>query len=166
MSGELTPRREVAMRENDSGLTLLEVMVTITVFGILCAMAIPGWRMYERSAGQKGTAQQTTALLRSVAQRAIAEDTAYCARFTSSAVALWRNTCGTGTSLGNLVTAQSNSSFASASFTQSDGVTVAADLYFYPRGEATAGSVQVTRPSTSKVYTISVQGLSGHVTLA
>lgn len=151
----------------EAGVTLVELMVTVALFGILSAIAIGGWRTYTNSSSELGTAQTAVSSLRSVAQRAVDEDTTYCVRFSTSAgtATLWRTGCGTGTSLGTLFKACSACQFGTASFTQSSGGT-AADVSFYPRGAATPGTVTITRTSSSKSYTVTVQALTGHVSYA
>jgi prepilin-type N-terminal cleavage/methylation domain-containing protein len=148
-------------------VTLIELMVTLSLFGILSVMAVAGWRSYTNSSSELGSAKQAVTTLRSVAQRAIAEDTSYCLRFSTSAgtATLWRTACGTGTSLGTVLTAPSSCQFTAASFTQTSGGT-AADLYFYPRGAATPGNVTIARTGSSKTYTVTVQALTGHVSYA
>jgi hypothetical protein len=52
--------------------------------------------------------------------------------------------------------------FTNPRFTQPDDTT-GAIAYFYARGAATPGTVQVGRTHSSKLYTITVEGLTGRV---
>ncbi len=141
------------------------MVVTISISGILAAITVIGFHAYSDASAARGTAQTTVANLRNTAERALAEEATYCVRFESGGVqmTLWRTACGTGTSLGTLAKPDGpNVTWVSPAFTQSDGST-AADVYFYPRGSATPGTVQVRRTSGSKVFVVTVEGLTARV---
>ena len=55
--------------------------------------------------------------------------------------------------------------FAGGLFEQSSGV-VSTSAYFYPRGSASKGDVNVTRSGRAKVYTVSVEGLTARVSFS
>jgi prepilin-type N-terminal cleavage/methylation domain-containing protein len=152
----------------DSGFTLIEVLVTITLLGVLMAMAVSGWSSWARASEQSGTARELQSLLRSTHQRAVTEGNAMCVQFDTTAnhYTVYRGVCadpGRQQLLGPYETDGGQVRLASPDFT---GSTVASGVTFYARGTATPGTVKVTRDGSTKVYTLAIEGLTGRVSLS
>lgn len=150
----------------DSGVTLIEVLVTVALMGVLMAITVAGYDRWSRASEQSGTARELQTLLRSTHQRAITEGTAMCVLFDTTAAryTVYRGTCGaTGTKLeGPYDVDGPQVAITSPSFAGSGGPGVT----FYARGTATGGSVKVTRSGSTKVYTVNVEQLTGRVSLS
>ena len=148
----------------DHGFTLIEVLVTVGLASVLMAFAVAGYHRWAIASEQSGTARELQSLLRNTQQRAVTEGTAMCVQFDTAAntYRVVEGTCDDpGVQLqGPFRTADDRVAIASPSFTAgSTGVT------FFARGTASAGSVQVVRDGSTKVYTIDVEGLTGRVSL-
>ena len=61
----------------DGGFTLIELMVTMVIAGLLFALAVGGYRAYAASQAQRGTAEGIVVLMREAQQRAVTEGVAY-----------------------------------------------------------------------------------------
>ncbi len=153
-------------RGGDRGFTLIELSVTMVIFSILVAVSVGGFSRYRNAQDERGTAVQIEEVLRNAQSRAQAEGINYCVTFDVAARAwkVYRSTCSTGLLVSKGVTANPGVLLASPSFLQADGSTTA-NAQFTPRGTATAGSVKVTRLSSSKVYTVKVEGLTSRVSV-
>ncbi len=159
----------------DEGVTLLELMVTLSIAGILMAIATWGMRSYLLSQRESGTATDVRSVLRSAGERALSEGRTYCVRFSATSWTVYRSDC---TVAANKVGGPYQVRDSSITVTGVDfpppatavlGQTSAcpdADqcAYFYPRGTALPGELRVTRPG--KTYTVRVEGLTGRVSLA
>lgn len=146
---------------SEGGFTLVELLVAMTLFGVISAMAVGALRSYTQATGQRDLTQQTVSVLRNTAERALAEETRYCVRFEPDNVrmTLWRGDCGT-TSAGLLLRAEKGARWDAPAF----GASSSRDIVFLPRGSATGGSVKVKRESNpAKTYTIYVEGLTARV---
>lgn len=166
-------------RSSDSGFTLIEMLVAMAIFSIVAVTAVMGLRSYQRSQELAGTAHGVVSALRNVAERAQSEGRTYCVRFATSASSwsVWRYSCDStyttsnGTPAKQVLTNQrvqgSNVVIGNASFDPGVGVGACtgalACVYFYPRGTASNGSLQVSQGS--RVYTVKVEGLTGRVYL-
>lgn len=153
-------------QHRDAGFTLIEVLFAIALSGILMAIAVPSWRHYQRAADERGTAESVVSVLRNSQQRAVAEGRTYCVRFSTSAGSwsVYRTSCGSGTALQTGQVQGGSTQLASAGFDQPAGGQ-AADAYFYASAKAGGGTVKVTRAGSTTSYTISVEGLTGRVSV-
>jgi type IV fimbrial biogenesis protein FimT len=148
----------------DGGFTLIELMVTMVIAGLLLALAAIGWRQYSAGQAHRGTAESLVVLMREAHQRAVTEGTTYAVRL-SPANGPWAlvkspgTNCTGGTAMGGEVPSRGGISVSSVTFAGSC-------VLFKPRGTATAGTVQVRRDGTSKVYTITVEGLTGRAAVS
>ena len=178
-------------RQPDAGFTLIEMIVTTVVAGILIATATMALNAYTKAQSEKGTANRIVSSLRDAAGRAQAEGRSYCVSFDSAtAWSVWRYSCdssfaGTsmqgGTIVATKVSSASRQGQASIDLTSAgtgfplvDGYglptacgTAGAGhcVYFYPRGIGTAGHLNVIRPGSTKQYVVTVEGLTSRVYL-
>lgn len=158
-------RRAVGASE---GYTILELAVAMVMFGMLAAFGTQGWLHYTRAQELRNGLDQVTAVLKNAQERSLSEATSYCISFGSDnrSYTLFKFACGAGgTQMGDsMLTPSPRVTFASASFTQADGTT-ASTLTFTPRGSATPGRALIQRDGGRKTYTISVEGLTGRVSV-
>jgi prepilin-type N-terminal cleavage/methylation domain-containing protein len=151
----------------DPGYTLLEVMVVMLIMSLLAGFSATGWVRYQRSLEGRNASSEVVALLRDAHERALAEATTYCVSFGTDgrSYRLWRASCTTGTAMGPALTTPSpRVTFTAAAFTQSNGTTLR-EVRFSARGSATPGSVSLRRDGSNHTYRISVEGLTGRVSL-
>jgi type II secretory pathway pseudopilin PulG len=147
---------------------MIELLVGMVIVGILAALGTSGWLSYQRTVEHRGSAQELVSALRNAQQASLAEAVTYCVAFDTSSRSyqVFKFACdSTGTSVKQPAKTQSSRvSLTSAVFLQNDGSTNAT-VSFFPRGSATKGSVKVKRQGADKTYTISVEGLTGRVSL-
>lgn len=153
----------------DGGFTLVELLVTMSLLGIMMALSISGWVAWTKSTEHSGTADELESVLRQTQQRAVTEGRAMCVRFDVAAneYTVYRGECD-GTVplvkvLGPATTAASDVHLVAPGFAAQSGIRT--DVTFYARGTAWPGAVKVTRTGSSKVYTVHVEGLTGRVSL-
>jgi type II secretion system protein H len=159
----------MSQQGRDSGFTLIEVLVTISLLSVMMAIAVTGWSSWTKSSEHSGTASEVESTLRQTQQRAVTEGRAMCVKFDVGAdtYAVYTGACGAANVqvLGPLTTAADDVHLASPSFTGQSGTT-STDVTFYARGSASPGTVKVTRTGESKVYTLQVEGLTGRVSIS
>ena len=163
-------------RTNDDGITLIELSVTMALFGVLATIGVYSFRNFQHSLEEQGAQREVVSELRDAQTRAVAENTTYCVDFGATPSTTYRMyrvpgadqgplaagfTCTTGTLL-SLYRNQTGTSISSADFEQRNGVHTAFVL-FTARGSASAGSVNLSRGDSSKTYAVSVDGLTGRV---
>jgi prepilin-type N-terminal cleavage/methylation domain-containing protein len=189
--GARTVSRTPNARQPDAGFTLIEMLVTMVVAGILIATATMALNAYTKAQSEKGTANRVVSSLRDAAGRAQAEERTYCVSFDSATSwSVWRYSCDpswTGTSLQGLSLTATKVATTSREGTASIDMTTVPPafpalttlgvvtgcgtagtgkcVYFYPRGIATAGQLDVIRPGTTKTYIVNVGGLTSRVYL-
>lgn len=156
------PRRE-------NGFTLIEVLVTISLLGLLMAISITGWSSWAKAGAQSGVANELQSVLRQTQQRAVTEGRAMCVQFDApgNAYTVYTGACDDGARVkvvGPVGTGAAEVHFASPGFTGPSGTSPG--VTFYARGTAWPGSVKVTRTGEPKVYTLSVEGLTGRVSIS
>lgn len=163
------PLAAVGSGGRERGFTLIELTVGMVIFSIMAAFGTSGWLRYQRSVEHRGTAQEVASALRNAQQSSLAEATTYCVQLdpVNRAYRLYKFSCGLGgIAVQPVKTTQSSRvGLSSPAFLQTDGST-SSNVMFFPRGAATKGSVKVTRQGSTKSYTISVEGLTGRVSLA
>lgn len=177
------PVRRGTSHRDDSGFTLLELMVAMLIFGVLVGIADWTLTAYNKAQAERGSANTLLGALRDAAEQAQSEGRTYCVRFDSATSwSLWQYSCSpvkdangiTGAQVGatnQLTNGVSTSGFAITTPTlpglaSACPATSSACVYFYPRGISSSGSVHVQRSGSSKTYTLSVEGLTSHVSLA
>lgn len=156
------------MREprTDAGATLIEMLVTIALAGVLMAIAVGGYGRWARASEQSGAASELQTQLRNAHQRAITEGTPTCVLFDLAAdsYTVYRGACadsakvrieGPFTNAGDVYLA--DPVFA--------GSSVSAGVTFSQRGTATPGSVTIKRAGSAQAYVVTVEELTGRVSL-
>lgn len=156
------------MRVPDSrsadGFTLVEMLVALSIVGVMSAIAVTGWSGYAGASQHSGTRNDIVSALRAANQRALAEAKPYCVTF-DQASGSWtthRLSCTGAVVKGPEDVAGGQITLTDAGFLQPDGSTQA-QVLFTPRGTGSKGSLRVRRGGSSKVYTVSVEGLTGRV---
>lgn len=150
------------------GFTLIEVCWTMAIFAVLATISVGGLRGWSQAHEHSGTAAAVQSLLREAQQRAVTEGRATCVNFDvgAQAYAMYRGACDDPTRVA-LQTRHPDADrvrLAAPAFLGPSGLTPG--VTFKPRGTAWPGSVQVTRTGSGKVYTVSVEGLTGRVSRA
>lgn len=164
----------------EAGFTLMELLVVIVLTGILLTLGAAALRTYWMRRSLDGSTKQVTAQLRAMQQRAVAEShpLVYGARFTEGdgTYALFKyNPANSVAPCDKLNTAQFEGHVEAASGTSFDASpyidlskcegTPGNDHYvfFFARGTATAGTLQLTHETLGDSTSISVTNLTGRV---
>lgn len=161
----------------DRGFTLIEVVVVMSIMGILMSIATFGFTNWRNTAQQQGTADELVSSLRNTATRAVSEGRTYCVAVAADGRSYtpWRFACNstTGTQVtsptrvqGNDVTLVATVPFPSTAAMPSPAPACPAGstcLYFYPRGTAIPAQIVVNSSARSKTYSIRVEGLTARV---
>lgn len=149
----------------DSGFTLLELMVTIAISGILMAIAVGGWTSWAKASAHSGAAREIQSAMRQAQQQAVTEGTATCFWFDAAAdtYAVYRGRC---TDAGKVlvkgpVEVSPYVDITAPEFTSPSGDV--AGTSFLGRGTGSAGDVTIARPGSTKKYVLTVDGLTGRV---
>ena len=158
----------MAQPSRDRGSTLLEVLTTISLMGVLMALAVGGWSAWARASAHTGTAREIQSVLRQAQQRAVTEGVAACVLFDDAAdtYTVYRGACSASgkEKVSGPVRTPAGVALSSPAFTSNGspgpGVT------FQARGTGSPGEVRVTRQGSSKVYELSVDWLTGRVSLS
>lgn len=152
-------------RQGDSGFTLVELMTTMALLGILMAIAVGPWQGYQTTRQHREAARELVSVMRNAQVSAVSESVRYRVAVAADggSVVVYRSpVSGTEVVKTTLRTPNSKVSFTGASFTTSLGPSTSA--YFYPRGSATPGRLDVVRAGRP-TYTVDVEGLTGRVSL-
>lgn len=156
--------------DRDSGFTLIETLVVISLMGALMAILVSGWSGWSRASEHKGAARELQSVLRQTQQRAVTAGESLCVAFdiADNSYTVRRGTCPatTGTVLTGPVELGSHVRLSAAAFTSTQvGDPVQTGVSFSSRGTAWPGQVSVVRDDSSKSYTVAVEGLTGRVSL-
>lgn len=150
----------------DSGFTLIEVLVTISLLGAMMAIAVSGWSSWAESRAQRGTAEELQVVLRQTQQRAVTESRPLCVRFSSTlkTYSVFLGTCATPTTrvYGPIGPLSSRVSLIPA-FPNSSAVV--SDVQFNAGGTAWSGAIEVARVGAAS-YFVRVEGFSGQVSVS
>ena len=71
-------------RHAQNGFTFIELLVTMTIFSIVCAMAVPNFRQLGAPYAVRQAASQVAADFQAIRMRAIARNTSYRFQYTAS----------------------------------------------------------------------------------
>jgi len=159
----------------DTGSTLVETVVTLALAGVLSTIGLFAVRSFLAANREQGTATEIRSVLRNAEEKALSQGRTYCVYFTTTTWTTYKSDCTVAADKTDGPGQVSDSAISLASITfpapnqailgQATSCPVAGKCaYFYPRGTALAGSLQVTR--SSKAYTLTVEGLTGRVSLA
>jgi prepilin-type N-terminal cleavage/methylation domain-containing protein len=159
------PRR----RRGDEGFTLIELCVAMLIFSVMAALAVYPLRTWMAGERQGSTTSAVEAALREAQQRAITEGRSMCVSFNlgTQTYTFLRGACGTAgqVTLDGPVKPDTGVRFTAATFAAPAGGTTTG-VTFYPRGTASPGTVQISRSGSTRVDTLTVEGLTGRVSLA
>lgn len=161
-------RPAMSHEDRDHGFTLVEVLVVISLLGVMMAIAISGWSSWTKVSAHSGTAREMQTVMRQAQQRAVTEGRAMCVWFDTGAntYTLYRGGCDVSTKTkvaGPYETGDKAVRITAPSFTAPSGSS--AGVTFFARGTAWPGEVRVTRTGATKEYVLKVEGLTGRVSL-
>lgn len=153
----------------DRGFTLVEVCWVTVIAGIVATTAVTRLQGWTDAHDHSGTAAQIQGLLREAQQKAVTEGRPMCVDFDipAQAYSLYRGTCDDPAKVvlqGPIAPQGPKTRLSSPSFNGPDGISTGAT--FAPRGTAWPGSVRLTRTDSAKVWTLSLEGLTGRVSRA
>jgi prepilin-type N-terminal cleavage/methylation domain-containing protein len=160
---------------SDSGFTLIELIVTITIASILMAIGMFAMRNFLISNREAGTASGIRSALRNASENSLSQGRTYCIYFTATTWTVYKSDCTVTADKvnGPFQVNDPSITLTSISFpapgSAVPGQTTACPdagkcAYFYPRGTALPGDLQVTRPG--KAYSLHVEGLTSRVSMA
>lgn len=160
-----------ARSSRDRGFTLIELLVTMTLFGILVTLGVMPLRGYQSNQEHVGAARDVVTALRNAQIRAVSEGTTYKVEFGPKKLRVLRKESSGYVDVRSYRLARSvHLSVVAPGFTPSartGSTDPLRDAYFYPRGDASRGQLQLTRASSAtKSYTITVEGLTARVSLS
>lgn len=155
-----------AQARSHAGHSLFELMCAMTVLGVLAGILVGGVRGWFEARAHAGSAAAIQSVLREAQQRAVTEGRSICVDFgvPSQSYAVYRATCDARPYPppvhGPLHTDGQNVWIAEPAFAPSGSST---GVTFQPRGTASSGSVKVLRDGSSRVYEVTVDGLTGRI---
>lgn len=158
-------------RSSDRGTTMLELVVAMSIAGILLATASFSFINWRNTSQHQGSAEELVSQLRNASVRAVSEGRTYCVdvKAGGKTLELWQYSCGgTGsTRQGSPKSVQgqdvSLATTVTLPTTPPPCPSTSRCVYFYPRGTATPASVVVNSSKRSKTYTVRVEGLTSRV---
>jgi prepilin-type N-terminal cleavage/methylation domain-containing protein len=156
-------------QDRDGGFTMIELLVTISLLGIMMAIAVSGWTSWADASRQSGAARELQSVMRQAQVRAVTEGRAMCVSFrvAQNDYTVYRGACDSTTKvalIGPVASDSADTRLSAPAFTGTSGTS--AGVTFNARGTAWPGSVKVTRGGSPKIYTLTVEGLTGRVSLS
>jgi len=150
---------------DETGFTLLEVITTCLLLGLVLAIGVGPWQSYRHARAHTEARSELVATLRNAQISAVSESVTYRVDLTTKKAITFRVTAGGDEQKRQYEIEDATVSFSGAEFEDSSGVT-GTSAYFYPRGSASKGAVDVTRTGRPKVYSVSVEGLTARVSFS
>lgn len=143
------------------GFTLIEMTVTLTVLGLLVAMAIPAYLSYRQSAVLKSGAQQIVTMINVARELALRVNDNVCVKLPSPTTKSYT----LGGCSGSVWIGAGTDPAGNVPLPEGVTVTTTANPVFNYVGAALpAATYTITNPQTSATLTVSVS-LSGRVTI-
>lgn len=151
-------------RGPDSGFTVIELAVTMAVFGVLLALTGAGWTNYAASQAHVTAANDVVSTLRNAQMRATAESTTYRVDVDATARVLTVLRYDGADYVERWTTRLDGRSVAvvQVGFTDKAGRSTSS-AYFYPRGTASPGQIALSRDGGNRDRVITLEGLTGRV---
>ena len=155
--------------QQDEGFTLVELMVTMIIAGILMAIGMFTFANYLKISQQRGTAREVVSLFRTASERSISEGRTYCVDIAADgrSATTYRYTCDPASLALTKYKTQSAKVTISAAVTNPPTPPACPAghqcVYFYPRGTATPTTATIASAVRSKTYTVTVEGLTARV---
>ena len=158
----------MAPQNRDGGFSMIELLVTVSLLVIMMTIAISGWTSWAKASSQSGAARELLSVMRQAQVRAVTEGRAICVAFrvVENDYTVYRGACDDAAKVrirGAVVSSSRSVRLAGPAFTGTSGVSTG--VTFNARGTAWPGSVQVTRAGSSKTFNLTVEGLTGRVSL-
>ena len=158
----------MSQRARDGGFTMIELLVTMALLGIMMVIAVSGWTSWAKASSQSGAARELLSVMRQAQVRAVTEGRAICVSFrvVENDYTVYRGACNDAAKVrirGSVASSSADVHLASPAFTGTSGVSTG--VTFNARGTAWPGTVQVTRAGSSKTFNLTVEGLTGRVSL-
>jgi type II secretory pathway pseudopilin PulG len=147
---------------DDGGFTLLEAISACLLIAILVGLSVGPWQSYRHARAHKEARSELVAALRNAQISAVAENVTYRVDIDTKAATTYRVGPSGDVKKREYVIEDHTVAFDSPAFQESSGAT-STSAYFYPRGSASKGDVDVVRDGRSKVYVVSVEGLTARV---
>jgi len=143
---------------------MIELAVGMVIMGILMGLAAPAWNNYQANQERVSASHQIVSVFRTAQIRATAEEATYRVDVDAAAKTLTVFRYD-GAAYQKRSTAKLDGSrlvLTPVGFTDKAGVTTTS-AYFYARGTASPGKVEVSREGRPKKHVITVEGLTGRV---
>jgi prepilin-type N-terminal cleavage/methylation domain-containing protein len=153
----------------DEGFTLVELMMTMIIAGILMAIGMFTFANYLKMSQQRGSAREVVSLFRTASERAISEGRTYCVDIAPGgrSTITYRYTCDPASVVAGTTKTQSAKVTVSAAVTNPSPPPACPTshqcVYFYPRGTATPTTATIASTARAKTYTVTVEGLTARV---
>jgi type II secretion system protein H len=136
------------------GFTLVELMVVMTIGGVLAALAAPTLMSYLRTSALQAGARELATVINLGRQIAITQNTAVCVEVIGGSIRLRNGGCG-----GTIWTGPGTDGTGSIKISESSGlrISTAANIVFTALGAASpAGTFTVTHPADGGTRTVVV----------
>ncbi|MFN2610208.1 MAG: Tfp pilus assembly protein FimT/FimU [Actinomycetota bacterium] len=152
-------------KAGDDGFSLIELLVVITLISVIATISMTAYKSYARSQAHRGGVREVVAILRNTQIKAVTEETTYQCVFGTTTLDVYRDSA-TPPSASNKTksyTLDANLQFTSVSFSHEAPGLPASNCFFFARGSADPGSLNVKRIDTNKIFTLKVEGLTARV---
>ncbi len=159
-------RPPAAEPRGDAGFTLIEILVSLTILGVILAIGVGGWSGWAAANEQEGAVATLRGTMRDAQQQAVTEASSICVMLQAGTdkYATYLGACDAPSKTllrGPFALDSKRVHLVAPSFAGPSGSSTG--VTFSSRGTATPGSVKVTRDGSSKVWQLSVEGLTGRV---